>query len=237
MYKRQGYRFSSGALAPSLDESVSNYVSHGVAPGKLGLGVAFYGLCWSGGGGCRQPRQAWPTNNAPAVSQLSYQAIISGYYQPGLYYWDASAQAAYLSITNINPSNDIFISYDDARSCKAKISYARNRGLGGLMVWEVAQDYLPAQPAGQRNPLMQAIKQGLATPAFTAIELSNQAVNLSFTSLPLGSYRVEWSGALPVDFWSSLTTTSVAGDTSIIMITDATPLSAASRFYRVRTPP
>lgn len=231
-----GYRFASGGLVPSVDESVSNYVSHGVTPGKLGLGVAFYGCFWTGGPGVWQPRQSWPTNNAPTVTQQSYHAIMSSYYQTNLYQWDASAQAAYLSVTNINPSNDLFISYDEPRTCRAKISYARNHGLGGLMIWEVAQDYFPTQPIGQRNPLMQAIKQGLATPTINSIELSNQVVSLSFTSLPLGSYRVTWSGDLAGNLWNTLAITNATEDTGVTKIIDASP-PPSPRYYRVQTPP
>jgi chitinase len=87
---------------------------------------------------------------------------MSNYYQPSLYHWDASAQAAYLSITNANAANDMFISFEDQRSCQAKISYARNHGLGGVMIWQLTQDYFSGQPVGQRNPLCSAIKNGLA---------------------------------------------------------------------------
>jgi len=79
---------------------------------------------------------------------------MANYYQTNLYHWDTSAQAAYLGVTNANPLNNRFISYDDQRTCQAKVSYARNHGLGGVMIWELAQDHINGQP----DPLLQAVK-------------------------------------------------------------------------------
>ena len=63
----------------------------------------------------------------------------------------------------------MFISYDDAHACQAKVSYARNLHLGGLMIWELSEDFFPTQPVGQRTPLISALKQALATPYFFPI--------------------------------------------------------------------
>jgi chitinase len=97
-----GFRFpSSGGLVPSVDGAVSNFLANGVSPGKLAIGLAFYGDVWAGGsgtstGGATLPRQSWTT--APSLSQVTYFDLIADYYQPNLYHWDTNAQAAYLSI-------------------------------------------------------------------------------------------------------------------------------------------
>jgi chitinase len=232
-----GYRFpSTGGLVPSVDGAVNNFIANGVNPNKLGIGIAFYGYVWTGGsgtstGGVTQPRQSWTT--APTVSTPNYSSIMTGYYQSNLYHWDNSAQAAYLSITNSNPANDMFISYDDQRTCQSKVSYARNRDLGGVMIWELAQDHQSGQP----DPLLQSLKQALATPGLTAIQFTNQNVNLSFASLPLGSYRVQWTGDLTVSVWNTLIVTNVSGVGGLLQITDTNSFSQPQRFYRVQTPP
>src|SRR5260370_25845228 len=47
-----GYHFAStGALGPSADGMVTNFMAAGVAAGELGIGVDFYGRVWGGGGG------------------------------------------------------------------------------------------------------------------------------------------------------------------------------------------
>ena len=232
-----GYRFpSTGGLVPSVDGAVSNFITNGLTPGKLGIGIAFYGYVWTGGsgtstGGVTQPRQSWTT--APTVSTPDYSTIMTSYYQSNLYHWDNSAQAAYLSITNSNPANDMFISYDDQRTCQSKVSYARNHGLGGVMIWELAQDHQSGQP----DPLLQAIKQALAAPGLTTIQLTNQSINLSFTSLPLGSYRVQWTGDMSVSVWNTLIVTNVSGSGGLLQVTDTNSFGQPQRFYRVQTPP
>jgi chitinase len=222
-----------GPLVTSVDGSVSNYLSNGVAPSKLGIGVAFYGYVWTGGSGVWQPRQSWLANNVPTATQQSYQTIMSSYYQSNLYHWDTNAQAAYLGITNAISANDLFISYDDQHTCQAKISYARNQKLGGVMIWELAQDYFPTQPAGQRHPLLQSIKQGLSTPVLTGIQLGGQQVNLGFEGLPLGSYRVQWTSNLLAGAWNTLVVTNTPATGNVLQITDPVTPDEQQRFYRV----
>lgn len=233
-----GYRFpSSGGLVPSVDGAVGNFITNGVLPGKLGIGIAFYGYIWTGGsgtstGGVTQPRQSWTT--APTVTTPAYTDIITGYYQTNLYHWDAAAQAAYLSITNSNPTNDMFISYDDQRTCQAKVSYARNRGLGGVMIWELSQDHQANEP----DPLLEAVNQSLASPGPLSVQLMGSNISLSFAGIALGDYSVQWTSNLVAGQWNVLVLTNISGDGGTEQILD--PGAATNhipRFYRVKTPP
>lgn len=223
-------------LIPSVNGAVGNFVFYGVSPAKLGIGIAFYGYIWTGGsgtstGGVTQPRQSW--SSAPTVSTLSYNTIMADYYQPTVYHWDTDAQAAYLSISNANSDNDMFISYDDQRTCQSKVSYARNHGLGGVMIWQIAQDHQNGQP----DPLLQALKQALATPGPITIQAIGQNIELDFTGLPLGSYGVEWTSNLTGNIWNTLLVTNVFGTGGVIHVVDLGAASESKRFYRVQTPP
>jgi len=233
-----GYTFPSAPseLVPSINGAVSNFVNNGVQPGKLGIGLPFYGYVWTKGPGMTQPRQGWPTNSVPTVSTPTYAQIIDSYYQNNLYHWDNVAQAAYLSITNVTAANDMFISYDDSRACQSKVSYARNLHLGGLMIWELSQDYFPTASAGQRTPLTASLKQSLATPNISAAQYNGTNIDLSFTTLPLGLYEVQWSSNLAVPRWNILTN-NIAGSGTNIAITDPSPATAPARYYRIETPP
>ena len=233
-----GFRFpSTGGLVPSADGAVTNFLSNGVVPGKLAIGLAFYGDVWTGGTGATassitQPRQSW--SNAPTLTSYNYSDIMADYYQPVLYHWDTNAQSAYLSLTNLNPVNNAFISYDDARTCQAKVSYARNHLLGGVMIWELAQDHT----AGIPDPLLEAVKQAIATPGMVSLKSSGQDINLTFTNIALGSYRVLWNSNLSAGVWNTLLITNISGPGGALQIRDPGAVTnQPQRFYRVQTPP
>ena len=233
-----GYRFpSNGNLVPSVDGAVKNFLTNGVASAKLGLGVAFYGYFWTGGSGTSsvcitQPRQSW--TNAPTATAIRYRDIMASYYQSNLYHWDTNAQSAYLGITNDIPTNNVFISYDDQRTCQAKVSYARNQALGGVMIWELAQDH----QGTQAGPLVQALKLALATPGWTNLQKSGSNLNLTFSTIALGSYRVQYKSNLTAGAWNTLLVTNVAGSGGPLQINDAgAATNQPRRFYRIQTPP
>ena len=50
--------------------------------------------------------------------------------------WDARARAPFLW----NGATGTFISYEDPESIRAKMDYAQEKGLGGVMFWELSQD-------------------------------------------------------------------------------------------------
>jgi chitinase len=228
---------------PSIDVPVNSFLSNGVAASKIGVGTPFYGFVWRGGngtstGGVTQPQQSW--TNAPSTTAVPFSTIMSTYYQSNLYYYDTAAQAAYLSVNNPVSTNDEFISYDDEHSTEAKVSYARNNSLGGLMIWELSQDYEATAPAGQRNPLLQSVKQALLAPGVSSIQLTNQDIKISFTTAPLGVYRVLVTTNLSAASWITLTN-NLSGNSNGVGVSTASDPGALQnqphRFYRVQTPP
>jgi hypothetical protein len=84
--------------------------------------------------------------------------------------------------------------------------------------------------------LTAALKQALATPNIAGIQLDGTTVNFSFTTAPLGLYRVQWSSNLAPASWNTLTN-NVAGTGTNVSITDPAPANAPARFYRIQTPP
>ena len=51
-------------------------------------------------------------------------------------YWDTIAKAPYL----YNASDSIFISYEDTVSVRLKTRYAIDKGMGGIMFWQLVGD-------------------------------------------------------------------------------------------------
>jgi len=157
-----GLNRPSGNALPSAERSFGTYRSGGVAAGKLGIGVAFYGNIYSGGsgtstGGVTAPNQRWST--APSMTTIDYRQIMSQYHSASRYHFDATTKGAYLSIDAAGSADDRFINYDDEQTIAAKMAWAKQNGAGGVIIWQLAGGYLPTAAPGQRDPLLQAVKQ------------------------------------------------------------------------------
>jgi chitinase len=231
-----GYTFPSNPseLVPSTEASVTNFLAAGIPASRLGIGVAFYGDVWTGGSdgsgnSMTNPREGW--SSAPTNYTVTYNQIISSNFAAGDFNYDAVAQAPWIGVGG-RGLNNLFVSYDNPRSVQARISYARNRALGGVIIWELTQDHISGRP----DPLLQAVKQAVATPGNTAIQRSGTNVNLSFNSAPLGSYSVLWA-TNPAAAWSTLQLTNLGLTQTGGVIRVSDYVSQRARFYRVRTPP
>lgn len=220
-----GFQFpSTGGLVPSVNGSITNFIQNGVSPDKLGLGVAFFGYVWTGE--VSRPRQSW--TKPPTVIMPAYSDIMAGYYNSNYYHWDSLAQAAYLSISNSNGTGSMFISYDDERTCQAKISYAHHLGLGGIMIWEIAQDHQSGQP----DALLQSVKLALAKYGMGRVEPGNKDVRLSFASSSHGPNHISWTSNLTASAWNTLTATNVSGGMGLLQATDTNSDGQTSGDYR-----
>lgn len=139
----------------SVESSIAFNLASGVPAAKLGLGIPFYGYCWQGVTG---PHQA---NGTVAASDgtMSYANIVGGYYSPSLRVWDSTASVPYLtSATPIGAAGCNFVSYEDAQSIAAKGAYAHAQGLGGTIIWTIGQGHIANAQAGQRDPLLDAVR-------------------------------------------------------------------------------
>lgn len=146
------------ATAPtSIDQSVQAYRGAGVPAGSIGLGIGFYGLCWTG---VTMPGQ--PVAGATLVADdnvMRYSHIIEDYLdEPDARRWDATASVPYLSFASGHgPEGCTYVSYDDPESIAAKVAYARAQGLGAIIVWTINQGHL----ADGGDPLLDAIRDAL----------------------------------------------------------------------------
>lgn len=122
----------------NIDAAVTNWINAGADPGKLCIGIAFYGHTFT---------LADPNNNG-------IHAPITGPGRPGpsgeegvLNYIDVcSDQGSWgcrFDDEQQNPicvSGDQWLGYDNEQSVRAKAQYIRNRGLGGAMIWTIDKD-------------------------------------------------------------------------------------------------
>ncbi|UZR97403.1 glycoside hydrolase family 18 protein [Chondrinema litorale] len=120
----------------SSEKIVDFLIKEGANPKQLVIGSAFYGRAWKG---------VPPENNG--LYQLSsgihigwsaYHHIRKEFEPDSNYvrYWDEKAKAPYL----YNATDSIMVSYDDTVSVRLKTEYTIEKGLGGIMFWELGND-------------------------------------------------------------------------------------------------
>ncbi len=126
--------YSTPKQVESTDNAVQYLLKIGVDPKKIIIGAAFYARVWE---------------NVPATD--------NGLYQPGKFkqgisyrnfserlseksgyksYWDDVAKAPY----SYNAAEKKFATYDNEKSIELKTKYVMDKGLGGIMFWEITND-------------------------------------------------------------------------------------------------
>ncbi len=110
--------------------SIAAFEAAGVPPGKILLGVPFYGYSWSGVGaeanGLDQEGQG--------VRGDHPYAEIEGLGTPATMFRDPGSQSPWIY------DKGAFWTYDDPVSIRFKGAYVREHGLGGVMAWELGED-------------------------------------------------------------------------------------------------
>ena len=126
--------YSDPRQPESTDKAVTQLIGLGVPAHKIIIGAAFYGRVW---GNVADVDFGLYQNgtykmNVDFKNMASFLRSDSGF----VYHWDSIAHAPYM----YNPIQKRFITYDDRRSIALKTKYAMDRGLGGIMFWELAYD-------------------------------------------------------------------------------------------------
>ncbi|HEX9296764.1 MAG TPA: glycoside hydrolase family 18 protein [Polyangiaceae bacterium] len=138
----------------SVDRSAVEYERAGVPRRALGIGLKCGGFSWEN---ATEPMQN-PMGSSPR--SMAYSTIMTNHFSEAAYHWDERAQVPYLSILTPTP---MFVTYDDARSAKAKIDYIRAGRYGGLIIWDASEQYFANGDAtGAKHPLLQAVQQAVA---------------------------------------------------------------------------
>jgi len=131
----------------AADRAVELHLKAGVPPGKLNIGIPFYGREWKG---------VEPVNNglyreaATTGAGIPYTEVLKALSDPAFTrYYDSIAASPFLW----NERDSIFISYEDEGSISLRMKYVREKGLGGVMFWEYTEDV--------DGILLRAITEGL----------------------------------------------------------------------------
>ena len=133
---------SAGDPSPAgwdTDAAVKAYLDGGVPAAKIVLGGAFYGRGWSGVGATANGLFQPATGASPGTYEagvLDFHDLAANYVPKYKRYWDPVAKAPWL----YDAAKQIMISYDDAESLGVRGKYIVDRGLGGMMIWELSSD-------------------------------------------------------------------------------------------------
>ncbi len=166
----------TGSTPIAIDDSLQRYFAVGIPKAKLGMGMSFYAICYTGG--ITGPRQATTAANQIVGGDNNYP--LSTFFAAGSTFAastvgeqkrDATALVPYLSLAAAKNdpgcgATTRYISYDDETSIIAKGTFSKQSGYGGIIIWTIQQGWLPAGAVGgrARNALMQALRTGFLVP-------------------------------------------------------------------------
>ncbi|EEU47760.1 uncharacterized protein NECHADRAFT_31166, partial [Fusarium vanettenii 77-13-4] len=145
------YLSSSNPLSTkfSTDRAINDYVSAGVAPQKILMGIPLYGRSFANTAGLGQ----------------TYSGVGGGSNENGIYLFKdlprPGAKAAIdknlMTIITYDKSKRELVTTDSADSARLKAAYIAQRGLGGAFYWEASGDKLGAKS------VVSAVKKSFGT--------------------------------------------------------------------------
>ncbi|QYX65974.1 glycoside hydrolase [Shewanella putrefaciens] len=163
----------------TTDKGVKALLTQGVTPGKIVVGAAMYGRGWTGVNGYtgNNPFTGTATGKVKGTWEdgvVDYRQIVNEYMGGGwTYSYDETAEAASV----FKASTGDLITFDDARSVKAKGQYVLANQLGGLFAWEIDAD---------NGDILNAMHEGLGhgegtTPPVNKAPIANAGADVNVT--------------------------------------------------------
>lgn len=126
--------YSSPYQQESIDKAITYFDSLQVPLNKLVIGAAFYSFV---------VKEVDSLNHGLGQhgkfkANVNYNKLVEEYTekQGYTYFWDSIAQAPYLYNSELKE----FVTFDDKRSVAAKIKFALDKQLGGIMFWRLNGD-------------------------------------------------------------------------------------------------
>jgi chitinase len=121
--------------------------TYGVPSAKINLGVPFYGHTFTHCTALQSTHRGADTTHFSAAGTFYYD--IFRLRKSFTRYWDDQAKVPYL----ISPAWELFVSYDDEESVRAKAQYVLDHNACGVIAWEITGDFLE----DGSTPLLDAI--------------------------------------------------------------------------------
>ncbi len=131
----------------SIDQTLTRFeTQYHLAPDKLVLGLPFYGIQFF----TSHMGDPFSGDTYSQGSEVQFYEIAPLIADKGEYkvFWDEGAKAPYLE----KIGGGLVISHDDPKSIALKCDYAVQKGLQGVMIWNMGADLV-----GEHTPLLDAI--------------------------------------------------------------------------------
>jgi chitinase len=126
--------YSTKEQLESTDNAVMFLMKKGISPHKLVIGAAFYARIWENVPDATDGLyQSGKFKTAVDYKNFNQLSAANGY----AYHWDDVAKAPWL----YNQKEKLFVTFDDVKSTEQKTEYAIGRKLGGIMFWEISEDF------------------------------------------------------------------------------------------------
>jgi len=124
--------------ANNVDAAVRAYLKAGVPPHKITLGLPFYGRGWTTASGDNQGLYQKFIRGEINGKAFTYRNLVNNYIGKNDYVrlWDYGAKVPWL----FNPTDRVFITYEDPESIGYKADYIAAQYLGGAMIWHLTSD-------------------------------------------------------------------------------------------------
>jgi chitinase len=173
----QANLYSCKASETSVDAAIQYYISQGVAPGNLVMGMPLYARAFA---------------HAKEIGS-SFKGVPEGGAEPGNFFYndlplpghteqfDDTAHATYSS----NPSKKEIASYEGPLSLDSKVRYIHQKGLAGSMWWELSGD-CDGEKGGFHRALIPRAAQNVS-PLLYMFEESASRIEMLITAV-LPSY-------------------------------------------------
>lgn len=140
----------------SVDSAVSYWIESGAPPSKLVLGLPLYGRSFTLADTNHFGLNA-PTYGPGEPGPFTGAAGFLGYNEICMKNWteivDPVQRVPYAYKGNQ------WVGYDNERSIEEKVSYAKNKKLGGVMVWSIETDDFRGSCGQRKYPLLRKINQ------------------------------------------------------------------------------
>ncbi|XP_042858033.1 chitotriosidase-1-like [Penaeus japonicus] len=143
----------------SADFAVRHWIKRGAPASKLVLGVPFYGRSWTLAGD--DASSGAPASGAGRPGPLLKDAGTMAYYE----ICQAHQRRGWTKVSGPGGPHlthgDQWVGYDDVDAIRKKALYAQQKGLGGVMVWDVATDDFRGACSRGVNPLLSVVAKVL----------------------------------------------------------------------------